>query len=86
MALRKKILYFVEGVPSAEQRKEADQLGASIRNASAYHEGDFVERADEVYGAAPKAYGKKYDVKPAKAGKAEAKPAAKASAKAGKAE
>lgn len=53
-----KILYFVKGgVPSAEQKAEADSMKALIRHAN-ITSGDFIERCDAVVGDVPEAYAK----------------------------
>lgn len=50
-------LYFTRGnVPTPEERAEADALGAVLRNAAAWHEGDPVETCDAVAGAYPPPY------------------------------
>lgn len=51
-----KILYFVNGNPTPEQSEQAEKMGALIRDASAYREGDFIERCDYVVGDYPDAY------------------------------
>lgn len=58
-----KILYWVAGVPTDEQKAEAKALGALLRNAQAFGPGDYVERCDEVAGHnIPEAYLKLYPV------------------------
>lgn len=51
-----KILYFVMGNPTKKQEKEASSMGAVIRNAEAWHDGDFIEQCDAVAGEIPDAY------------------------------
>lgn len=51
-----KILYFVMGNPTKNQEKEAADMGATLRNAEAWHEGDFIETCDAVAGEVPAAY------------------------------
>lgn len=51
-----KILYFVMGNPTKKQEKEAASMGAVIRNAEAWHNGDFIEQCDSVAGEVPAAY------------------------------
>lgn len=51
-----KILYFVRGgVASPDQKKEAAELGALIRNAS-IGANDFIEKCDAVAGDVPERY------------------------------
>lgn len=53
----KKILYFVRGgIASPDQKKEAVELGAFIRNANV-GANDFVEKCDAVAGDVPEQYG-----------------------------
>ncbi|MGH1376685.1 MAG: hypothetical protein ACRBCK_10085 [Alphaproteobacteria bacterium] len=67
--MKKSKLYFVTGNPNKEQLEEAESVGAKIRDASKYHEGDFLENCSVVYGDVPDAYKKieGVEVKEAKA-------------------
>ena len=51
-----KILYFVKGNPTEAQKELAKKVGAKIRNALAYRDGDFIENCDSVMGDYPTAY------------------------------
>lgn len=51
-----KILWFVPGAATAEQKAQAGANGLSIRNPLAYSEGAGLEQCDGVTGMAPKAY------------------------------
>jgi hypothetical protein len=51
-----KILYFVEGVITPKDAAEIEAVGANLRNAMAFREGDELEECDGVLGKAPKAY------------------------------
>lgn len=46
----KKILYFVWGQPTKEDKEKADAAGAMLRDASAWNPSDYTERCDEVMG------------------------------------
>lgn len=50
-----KILYFTRDF-SAENQALAAQHHFVMRNANAYHDGDFIEQCDAVYGDVPQAY------------------------------
>lgn len=52
-----KILYFSKGVPTEEDKKKAQELGALIRDASAWKPGDFIEMCDMVAGKVPSCTG-----------------------------
>lgn len=52
-----KTLYFVRGVPTLAQTELAGKAQAKIRNALAYHSGDFIEPCDFVMGDFPIEYG-----------------------------
>ena len=51
-----KILYFSKGVPTEEDKKKVQELGALIRDASAWKPGDFIEMCDMVAGEVPPSY------------------------------
>ncbi|MGY4817970.1 HeH/LEM domain-containing protein [Pseudomonas chlororaphis subsp. piscium] len=53
---KKKILWFVPGAASPEQKAQALANGLSIRNPLAFSEGVGLEECDGVTGMAPKAY------------------------------
>jgi len=53
---KKKILWFVPGATTAEQKAQAQANGLSIRNPLAYSEGVGLEECDGVTGMAPKDY------------------------------
>lgn len=57
-----KILWFIPGAASPEQKVQAQAHGLSIRNPLAYSEGVGLEDCDGVTGMAPKAYGEKFGV------------------------
>lgn len=46
----KKILYFVWGQPTKQDREKAEAAGAVLRDASAWNPSDYTERCDEVMG------------------------------------
>lgn len=46
----KKILYFIWGQPSQDDKKKAEAAGAMLRDASAWNPNDYTERCDEVMG------------------------------------
>lgn len=63
----RKILYFVRGgLPNKQQKAEIAELGALVRNASAFGANDFCEKCDAVAGDAPKAYRAKFEYVAAK--------------------
>lgn len=57
-------LWFIRGAASGEQIAHAAKNGLTIRDVSAYSEGDFIERADAVTGDAPPAYTDRYTAEP----------------------
>lgn len=57
----KRVLLFVTGVPSPEDKALARRAGIQLRDPCAYRAGDFVEACDAVAGDAPPAYRERYD-------------------------
>lgn len=51
-----KILFFVPGPVTPEQKAEAQQAGVTLRDPGAWHDGDFVEPCDAVAGDVPAGY------------------------------
>lgn len=45
-----KTLYFIWGQPTEQERLDALTVGAVLRDAMAWHEGDFTEQCDVVSG------------------------------------
>ncbi|MFC0178998.1 HeH/LEM domain-containing protein [Thorsellia kenyensis] len=60
--MNKKTLWFIAGVASALQIDFARRNALTIRDSTAYRDGDLIEKADAVCGEAPSAYLDKYDV------------------------
>ncbi|SET28303.1 HeH/LEM domain-containing protein [Thorsellia anophelis] len=60
--MNKKTLWFITGVATALQIDFARRNALTIRDSTAYQDGDLIEKADAVCGDAPKAYLDKYDV------------------------
>ncbi|UFQ02252.1 HeH/LEM domain-containing protein [Pseudomonas fitomaticsae] len=58
--IKKKILWFVPGVASADQKAQAQADGLSIRNPLVYSDDAGLEDCDGVTGMAPKAYAEKF--------------------------
>lgn len=58
--MNKKTLWFIAGVASALQIDFARRNALTIRDSTAYQDGDLIEKADAVCGDAPKAYSDKY--------------------------
>lgn len=59
---KKKILWFIHGAATPEQKAQAEADGLTIRNASAFSEGAGLEECDGVTGESPQAYAEKYTV------------------------
>lgn len=57
----KRVLLFVTGVPSPQDKALARRAGIQLRDPRAYRAGDFVEECDAVAGDAPPAYRERYD-------------------------
>ncbi|MFF7398882.1 HeH/LEM domain-containing protein [Achromobacter sp. NPDC008082] len=57
----KRVLLFVIGVPSPQDKALARRAGIQLRDPRAYRAGDFVEACDAVAGDAPPAYRERYD-------------------------
>lgn len=57
----KRVLLFVSGVPSPQDKELARRAGIQLRDPRAYRAGDFVEACDAVAGDAPPAYRERYD-------------------------
>lgn len=53
---KQKILFFVPGTVTPEQKAEARELGLTIRDARAYRKGDYIEPCDAVAGDVPEEY------------------------------
>lgn len=53
---KQKILFFVPGPVTPEQKAEASELGLTIRDARAYRQGDYIEPCDAVAGDVPAGY------------------------------
>lgn len=51
-----KIIWFIKGVATPEQKQLAKEKGFIIRNASAVVDGDFLEQCDAVCGDVPEQY------------------------------
>lgn len=45
-----KILYFYRGQPTEQEMNDAQKSGAVLRDARAWHQGDFVEQCDAASG------------------------------------
>ena len=60
--IKQKILWFIPGVATAEQKAAAQANGLTIRNPLAYSDGAGLEECDGVTGMAPKAYAEKFGV------------------------
>lgn len=57
----KRVLLFVTGVPSRQEKALARRAGIQLRDPRAYRAGDFVEACDAVAGDAPPAYRQRYE-------------------------
>jgi len=57
----KRVLLFVTGVPSPQDKELARRAGIQLRDPRAYRAGDFVAACDAVAGDAPPAYRERYD-------------------------
>jgi hypothetical protein len=51
-------LYFVEGVPTAEELEKADKLNARIRNVQSHRDNGKPEACTDVFGCFPDCYDK----------------------------
>ena len=60
--IKQKILWFIPGVATVEQKAVAQANGLTIRNPLAYSDGAGLEECDGVTGMAPKAYAEKFGV------------------------
>lgn len=59
--IKQKILWFIPGAASAEQKAQAQANGLTIRNPLAYSDGAGLEDCDGVTGMVPKAYAEEFD-------------------------
>lgn len=58
--MKQKVLWFISGPATAEQKAQARANGYLIRDAQQYHAGDFIEVCDAVMGDVPADYADKY--------------------------
>lgn len=56
----KKVIWFIRGAATQEQKEKARLSGFTIRDASQVRAGDFIEVCDAVFGDVPAAYAEKY--------------------------
>ena len=56
----KKVLWFIAGAASEDQRKQAKDSGFVIRDSQQVRPDDFIEQCDAVFGDVPASYAAKY--------------------------
>ncbi|MBX9348729.1 hypothetical protein K5M36_16705 [Chromobacterium vaccinii] len=78
--MSKKILWFIAGPATKEQREIAAKERLIIRDSLAYWPGDAIELCDAVAGDVPPAYAERFEVLDAKSSKGKKKGVANAAA------